>query len=803
MTGAQVQSTIDIDEILHLAAQGIQFVGTTPGKSRSDWTGWPDLATSDPDTLKQWIADSYSLVTVPKRGKSFVVDIDDQKACKKLGMPMPGISYWVETPSGGLHGYGLSNAAIEALGANLITVYDPANPKRPILELKMHNSTVAAPTASRFGMEGKKDGVYLPSTPGANLGHGLSPEFMPWINKHGVKSGCTRNGSGKPPEFHEEFERPDFLDNYECTELDAGMVGDAFHVVPESCPLCGGENPRGATVPSAKAKFMFGDGWWAYKCHRCGANKEELHNRFDEYDGEVFAPGDDWAGLEAADAGENMEETATANTLDPSFLNDDLDEDDKQEVIEAKKTAAVMAFALTDLGNGERFKWRYGPEFAWTSATGWLHCADGVWHRDETQQAEQAMQAVVRKIQEEAELYDSEEMQGAVVGWAKKSESNAKIVAGLSTAEALLAKDYTEFDRKRGVLNLSNGTLELATGKFYKHDPGDMLTKISPVAYDPAAKCPSWERFVSEVMGGNERLIGFLKRAMGYTISDETGDQAGFIPYGFGGTGKSTALNVLKGVMGDYAKTADAEMFMLKRGDSGQPFDLAGLEGIRGLLAVETEENKHMAVAKFKRMTGNDTIRACFKHRDWYEFTPCWKIWLATNSRPHANAGDDAYWERIKVIPFTVKFRGTDKQVKDLSDILLAEEASGILNWLLDGYREWKQVGLQAPNEVKVAVVEWQEAEDWLRRFLDETVEPTTDKNQFVLKSELFSRFDQWANRTKEVKNISDQEFSEEMRKRGHEAKPVRRGDKTPRCWIGIKVKDVDYHASDVPDMPY
>jgi Bifunctional DNA primase/polymerase, N-terminal len=348
---AAIASTIDIGEVLHLAAQGVQFVGTTPGKSRSDWTGWPDLATSDPETLKQWVSDGYSLVAVPKRGKSFVVDIDDRDACKKLGMPTPGISYWVETPSGGLHGYGLSNDAIEALGANLITVYGPANPKIPILELKMHTSTVAAPTASRFGMEGKKDGTYRPATPGVVLGSGADAAFLAWVLKHGVKSGCNRNGNGKPPEFSEDFERPDFLDNYECTELDAGMVGDTFHVVPESCPLCGKDNPHGATVPSAKAKFMFGDGWWSFKCHACGANKEQLHERFGEYDGEIFSPGYDFADdIEVVDAGENMQGTAATKTLDPSFLNDTDD-----EVLEAKKASTIMKFALTDLGNGERF----------------------------------------------------------------------------------------------------------------------------------------------------------------------------------------------------------------------------------------------------------------------------------------------------------------------------------------------------------------------------------------------------------------------------------------------------------------
>ncbi len=275
------------------------------------------------------------------------------------------------------------------------------------------------------------------------------------------------------------------------------------------------------------------------------------------------------------------------------------------------------------------------------------------------------------------------------------------------------------------------------------------------------------------------------------------------MPNGTGGTGKTTFLNVMKGILGDYAKTADAEMFMAKRGDSGQPFDLAGMEGVRALLAAETEDNKKLAVAKVKRMTGQDPIRACFKHRDSYEFVPSWKIWLATNDLPRAAAGDEAFWDRVRPVPFNVKFRGTENEVKNLADKLLAEEASGILNWAVEGYRQWKEVGLKAPDLVKQATDRWRESEDWLARFLEEHAEPTTSPHEFAKKADVFERFKRWSDSNHEGRGVSDKVFSQEMRKKGYDdAKQVWRDGKAVRVWHGLRLVDtMAKRASQISDM--
>ena len=282
------------------------------------------------------------------------------------------------------------------------------------------------------------------------------------------------------------------------------------------------------------------------------------------------------------------------------------------------------------MGNAERFEWRYGSKFAFTAATGWLVYEEGVWRRDETKSVVRAMQSTVRLIERETELVDTGNektdslTKEAIVGWAKKSESSSKINAALEQASALnvFAKNYTEFDRKPHLFNVKNGTIDLRTGEFTRHDPKHLLTKQSPIEYDPKAECPNWEQFILDIMGGKHHMRQYLCRCAGYTLTADTGGQCVFVPWGPGGTGKSTFLSVMRGVMGDYCKQADSEMFMVKRGDSGQPFEMAGMEGTRLLMAVETEQGKKLALAKLKKMTGQDPIAACYKFQHQYEFVP-------------------------------------------------------------------------------------------------------------------------------------------------------------------------------------
>jgi putative DNA primase/helicase len=450
----------------------------------------------------------------------------------------------------------------------------------------------------------------------------------------------------------------------------------------------------------------------------------------------------------------------------------------------------ICAFNLTETGNAERFAYRYKGAFIFTKARDWMVYRNGIWWVDKTGQVDRALLETLRHVAMEADGLD-EKIVIAFEAFAKKSESaNGRAAAlRLSAKERAFARNYDAFDRHEDLICCKNGVMNLTTQEFGPHKPEYLFTKGTDITYEAGARCPQFEAFVSQVMDGNANLIGYLQRWCGYSLSASTEECAMCVPVGIAGSGKSTLLNVLTGILGDYGAIADAEMFMAKRGDSGQPFEFAGLEGKRGLIAVETEEGKSFAVAKIKRMSGNDTIRACYKHKDWFEFQPSWKIWLACNDFPVTPAGDQAIWDRLKPVPFRVRFRGQQNEIKDLSAKLLREEGSGILNWMLRGYGEWKRIGLAEPAEAREAQAVIREEMDFLARFLEEKTERTELPHEYVSNKALFNSFVLWAEANKEGRGWDQKRFTKECRSRGLETKPtLMAGRKTVRAWQGIRL---------------
>jgi len=780
------------------------FVGCKIGMSSSRWLDWQDRATNNKFMLLDWIKGGSSLVTVAKRGHSFVLDIDDPAECERLGFKREWLHgyYPVQTPSGGEHHHGLHDASTEALG-NVVNVYRVKGDKSSgkILELKLHNQSVAAPTAERLADEKKCAGTYEPGLPGAKMRRGIDPELLDWLEKYGELSKQHEKSGATRIDFHPQFAMERFLERNDCTENKSGILDGALHVVVDCCPLCGRE-ARDSTLAAGITKFIFGGYSFGFVCHACGINsKEELEDRLAELvDG--FEPWDEFIYKDD----------------DPKFLLSSfgaeearVEEESSTLAEEPRSPQTPQIFPLTDIGNAERFAFRHRGKFVHTAATGWMAYEGGVWKRDETRSVVRAMHCTVRLIEMEAELVDtgSEDtdnaMRDAIIGWAKKSESSAKVNAALEQASALevFAKSYAEFDQQPDLLNVANGTIDLRTFEFMPHDPEHLLTRQSLIEYDPTADCPKWEQFILDIMGGKKHMRAYLSRCCGYTLTADTSGQCFFMPWGTGGTGKSTMLRVMQGTLGTYCKQADPEMFMVKRGDSGQPFEMAGMEGVRLLMAVETEEGKKLALSKLKRMTGQDPITACYKFQHQYSFIPHWKVWLATNDAPTTRSDDDAFWDRAKPIPFEVKFRNTEKEIKNYADILLAEEGSGILNWMLTGLEQYRETGLAHPEDVTQKADEWRDRDDWLARFIEDAgLEPTDDKQKFVTKHDLWLAFSRWADQTKQATGVDDKAFTQAMRRKGYDdKKPIKRDGKTVRVWHNVRMPTlVERGVGNVPE---
>lgn len=379
--------------------------------------------------------------------------------------------------------------------------------------------------------------------------------------------------------------------------------------------------------------------------------------------------------------------------------------------------------ALTDLGNAARFARDHGDVVRYCPALGWLTWDSARWRRDETGEVERRARDTVRSIHSEAARELDSARRREVSRWAIDSESLRRIQAMLSLARSELgiAMSASVFDRDAWALNTPSGVVNLRTGHVSAPDSACCITKVASTFYSTAEDtAPQWLTFLDQAMAHDLEMVEFLQRAVGYSITGDTSEQVLFLLHGTGANGKSVFLETLRRVLGDYAINAAAETFLTKPAGS-IPNDIARLHGARFVTAVETEDGRRLAEALVKQMTGGDTITARYLHREFFEFVPTFKVWLATNHKPRIIGTDYAIWRRIRLIPFTVTIEPTARDPR-LVEKLVAE-ARGILSWAVQGCLLWQQCGLAPPRQVVMATDTYRDENDSLGAFIaDECV---------------------------------------------------------------------------------
>ena len=289
------------------------------------------------------------------------------------------------------------------------------------------------------------------------------------------------------------------------------------------------------------------------------------------------------------------------------------------------------------------------------------------------------------------------------------------------------------FDSNKYLFNCENGTLDLNTLSFRPHDPGDYITKISPITYDPEATCPRWDQFVDEVMQGKATVGRYLQKAVGYSLTGDTSLECLFIMYGpTTRNGKTTTIETILRLMGEYGRSAKPDMLASNfRGPSnGAPSeDVARLAGARFVGISEMEQKLTINASLTKQLTGNNRITARFLHENSFEFQLQAKIFIDTNHLP--NVTDQTLFEsgRLLIIPFNRHFE-EHEQDKSLKTTLSDPGAlSGILNWAVEGYRLFKEEGLEPPEDVKSATAQYRQDSDRISQFSDSWLEEGKDED--------------------------------------------------------------------------
>jgi len=434
----------------------------------------------------------------------------------------------------------------------------------------------------------------------------------------------------------------------------------------------------------------------------------------------------------------------------------------------------------TDLGNARRFAIRHGNRARYCENwTRWLLWDGTRWAPDGTLGVVELAKHIPRMLYAEAASIQDDDIRKERIRFALRSESATRIRAMLDLArsERAIATTPDVWDQDAWLLNVQNGTIDLRTGALQAHNPGDNITKLAPADYHPDAKCPQFQAFLQDVMNGDDEMIAFLQRAIGYSLSGDTSERVLFICHGTGNNGKTTLLEAIRDTLGDYALRTPTSTLLTTRNDT-VPNDVARLKGARFVSACESEEGRRLAESVVKDITGQDTISARFMRAEWFDFKPECKLWLATNDKPRIRGTDNAIWNRIRLVPFNVTIPD-DEINPHLGDELQTERA-GILAWAVRGCLEWQEHRLDAPSAVTDATKEYRAEMDVLADFLDDYCIEAPDA--FATSKALHTAFLSWCEKNGE-RGMSKTMMGKRLATRGYQQDRDTTG---ARGWRGV-----------------
>lgn len=447
----------------------------------------------------------------------------------------------------------------------------------------------------------------------------------------------------------------------------------------------------------------------------------------------------------------------------------------------------------TDLGNANRLVRDFGNEICYCKEIGrWFVWDSTRWEMDTTGAIDRLAVKTTLNIYSEAKDAMDKEERVAICKWATQSESKQKLQSMIDLAKIHIKTSIKQeqLDQYPWLTCVQNGMIDLRNGAHLDSDPGAYCTRQINSDYDPEATSPRWEAFLEQVLP-DANVREFVQRAIGYTLTGEISEQCLFFLYGEGRNGKSTFLETLTHLLGDYARTTRAETIMLKRGDAGIANDVAALRGARMVSASEVNEGQRLNEALIKTMTGGDTIDARFLYAESFNFKPVFKLFMRGNHKPKISGNDAGIWRRMRLIPFIVNIPD-EEQDKQLGNKLL-EELPGILNWAVRGCLDWQTNGLAAPSAVKEATQEYRDEQDILGAFFVENCQ--FDQYARCDKTELWHLYKEWANKNEEKAFDSVRKFNTCVKSHEGVREDMSHGR---RIWKGLQIRNSETLFADV-----
>lgn len=723
------------------------------------FSAWPTEATSNTEQLKEWWArwpESNLALATGRESGVVVLDFDGEEGLKTADMLRARYGAWPETLAARSGGGGLH-----------IFFRAPEN-----FELRS-GSGVLGP---RGDMRGEGGGLILPPSRHA------SGNRYEWWN-------------GRGPGDVTLAELPEQLAKEIHDALRSGhpiIGGRASHKIAERCELPDviGEGRRNDLM------FRFASDLWQW----AGADKESvLHELLETNKARCRPPMEDH---EIRDIWRRATSYERVRRVDPGMPEEDdawyeslltrdepHESEDTQRPTKAKLlNTAPDGYPRSELGNAQRVFERHGANMRYVPKHERWYVWDGHrWAEDDCHnvcrltadtmrnlhaQGGQVTEGMTPKHEETASKFEERKgrAERAFANWVCQSESAHGVKNALTQLSAFSKVVRRPEDLDSAELNdilcTPNGYVRLDTGDVEAPMREPMATKSTGIHYDAGAKCPMWEEHVHTLTGGDEEVAAFLQRAVGYSLTGRTDEQCIFFLCGHGKNGKSTFVNVVRRILGDYGDHADFSSF-LETHKSDMRADLASLAGSRMVTATEPPMGTKFDEAVIKGLTGGEPIKCRFLHRQFFTYKPTYKIWLAANHRPMITGQDDGIWRRMKLIHLETQIADARK-ILGYEDRLVNQEAQGILAWAVRGAHEWyARGGLDTPETITRATDAYRGDSDIFRLWVEERCE--VQDGYSSLHSILYSDFRDFCENEQGIRKISSKRLAGELDRLGFE----------------------------------
>jgi putative DNA primase/helicase len=399
----------------------------------------------------------------------------------------------------------------------------------------------------------------------------------------------------------------------------------------------------------------------------------------------------------------------------------------------------------------------------------------------------------MKAIKRETKYLLGDDEQEHRVKFSDQSLNKGAIDRLLQLAQPEVAVDDDKLDQDPYLLNVPNGTIDLRTGRLEQHDPADLITRLCPTMYSRKSECKQFKQFLRHATDGNKNFMRFLQKAVGYSLTGSAAEQVLFFLHGPTRTGKSTLVNLIRDIVGDYGIHTPTSSLLVKHFDGAIPVDIARMKGARIVTAIESNASQQLDEAKIKSMTGGDKQVARFMRQNLFEFTPEFKLWFAANDMPRVRATDDAIWDRIVVLPFKAQVAAENddnasvesppgaKRDKNLP-VKLRAEASGILAWAVKGALLWGKEGLTDKSQFDFEKNNWRKQSDTVGRFFHECCQVVA-ATEHVQSAVLYARYKHWC-----VANSEQPSSDRVLKARLIELGVAPKKTKAHTIWLGIRL---------------